>query len=79
MWFPDNSKIEIRRTRCITGIDPFKFDQYRIYFYYDTNSDQDSNLQPQSQSQELLSCKEALIKSRFSSTEPYYYVRAYRV
>jgi len=37
-WFEDtgetnNDSIIIRNSRCITGIDPFKFSQYSIYFY----------------------------------------------
>jgi hypothetical protein len=62
-----NSKetnIIIRQTRCITGIDPFKFSQYGVMFYKSKKGD-------------VVDCETALENANFRSNRPYYLVRAY--
>jgi HD superfamily phosphohydrolase len=75
-WFGSDSSnnttttnIIIRKTRCITGIDPYKFEQYNVKFY---KTDSSKNI-------EILDCETALEDARFKSIRPYYIVRAYEI
>jgi hypothetical protein len=72
-WFSDMSPDEIksivvRNTRCITGIDPYKFKQYNVMFYKSQKSEV----------ADVLDCDTALEDSHFKSVRPYYIVRAYQ-
>jgi uncharacterized protein len=65
-WFGNTTdkNIIIRQTRCITGIDPFKFSQYGVMFY-------------KSKKVDVVDCETALENANFRSNRPYYLVRAY--
>jgi len=65
-WFSesDSNEIVIRRTRCITGIDPYKFKQYGVMFY-------------NKKTVSIIDCETALRDANFNSNRPYYLVRAY--
>ena len=72
-WFSKEEyakrSITIRRTRCITGIDPFKFDQYGLQFYrYADDTHALIN---------FIDCKTALQEAHSPPAKPYYIVRAY--
>ena len=68
-WFGDNvdNTIIIRSTRCITGIDPYKFAQYGIMFYKSHKS----------MVVDVVDCETALQDAHFKSIRPYYIARAY--
>jgi len=57
-------KQKLKKTRCITGIDPFKFSQYQVFFY-------------KNNSEKLIDCEQALEDARFEAIKPYYIVRLF--
>lgn len=72
-WFGidvNDPNIIIRNTRCITGIDPFKFKQYGVLFY-ESNKHRTDVLR-------TFDCETALETAHFKSIRPYYLVRAYQ-
>lgn len=76
-WFggmtdEEKDNIIIRSTRCITGIDPFKFRQYSVLFYK-------CNKNGEKSSPKTFGCETALENAHFKSISPYYLVRAYKI
>lgn len=63
--YQDDENMKTVKTRFITGIDPFKFDEQHTYFV------------EKKKYGKLLTCNEALLKINHTTSKPYYLLRVY--